>query len=69
MRRRSVLRLGLLAAALGSSTQSWISRARAKAENSWERFISQARFRRPLNRNTTVLEISTAPITVLGRTV
>lgn len=69
MHRRSVLRLGLLAAALGSSTQSWISRARAKAQDSWERFVSQASFRRPLNRNTTVLEISTEPITVLGRTV
>ena len=62
MRRRSVLRLGLLAAALGSSTQYWISRAQATAQHSWERFISQTSFRR-------VLEISMAPITVLGRTV
>ncbi|WP_415399397.1 multicopper oxidase family protein [Synechococcus sp. W4D4] len=69
MRRRSLLRLGLLATILGGSTRSWLSAAQAKAKKSWQQFISQATFQRPLNRNTRVLEITTAPITVLGKTV
>ena len=42
---------------------------RAKARSSWERFISQSAFQRPRNQETVVLEVATASITVLGRTV
>ena len=69
MLRRSFLKLGAFGAVLGAASLELLSQAKAKAQLSWERFISQPAFQRPRNAGTVVLEIATAPITVLGRTV
>ena len=69
MLRRSFLRLGVLSALVGSASLELFRKTRAKAQSSWERFISQPTFQRPRNPDTVVLEIATAPITVLGQTV
>ena len=69
MLRRSFLQLGVLGALVGSTSLELFRQARAKARLSWERFISQPAFQRPRNSETVVLEVTTAPITVLGQSV
>gem|GEM_PF-6815177 len=69
MLRRSFWQLGVLGALLGSTSLELFRKTLAKAQSSWERFISQPTFQRPRNPDTVVLEIATAPITVLGQTV
>ena len=69
MRRRALLQLGLLGAAFGGTALELLKQAQAQAKSSWSRFIGQATFQVPTNPATTVLEITTAPITVLGRQV
>ena len=69
MLRRSFLRLGVFAVVVGSASLDVLRSTRAKARSAWERFISQPAFQLPRNAETVVLEIATAPITVLGRTV
>ena len=69
MFRRSFLQLGLLGTVIGSLSMELFRTTRAKAQSSWKRFISQPTFQRPRNSDTVVLEVATAPITVLGRSV
>ena len=67
--RRSFLQLGVLATVFGSAGLELFKNTRAKAQSAWERFISQRTFQRPRNAETVVLEVTTAPLTVLGRSV
>ena len=69
MLRRSFLQLGALGAVVGGASLELLQKAKAAARRSWERFIAQPTFQRPRNAATVVLEVSTAPITVLGQTV
>ncbi|ABI45074.1 multicopper oxidase family protein [Synechococcus sp. CC9311] len=69
MLRRSFLQLGMLSALVGSVSLEAFRTTRAKVRSAWERFISQPTFQRPRNPETVVLEIATAPITVLGKSV
>ena len=59
----------MLVAFVGSVSLEVVKASRAKVRLSWERFISQKVFQWPRNSETVVLEITTAPITVLGRSV
>lgn len=67
--RRSFLQLGVLATVFGSVGLELFKNTRAKAQSAWERFISQRTFQRPRNAETVLLEVTTAPLTVLGRSV
>ena len=69
MLRRSFLQLGVLGTLIGSFSLEAFRSIRAKAQLTWERFISQPMFQRSRDRETVVLEIATAPITVLGKSV
>ena len=69
MLRRSFLRLGVLGAVVGGVGLELLRKTQAKTRSIWEQFISQPTFQRPRNSETVVLEIATAPITVLGQTV
>ena len=69
MLRRSFLRLGVLGAFVGGVGLELLRKTQAKTRSIWEQFISQPTFQRPRNSETVVLEIATAPITVLGQTV
>ncbi len=59
----------MLSALVGSVSLEAFRTTRAKVRSAWERFISQPTFQRPRNPETVVLEIATAPITVLGKSV
>ena len=54
---------------VGGASLELFQQAKASARRSWERFIAQPAFQRPRNAATVVLEVATAPITVLGQTV
>ena len=54
---------------VGGASLELFQKAKASARRSWERFIAQPTFQRPRNAATVVLEVATAPITVLGQTV
>ena len=69
MLRRSFLRLSLLGAFVSGVSTDMFRTTRARLRSSWDQFISQPMFQRPRNRETVVLEITTAPITVLGKSV
>ena len=69
MLRRSFLQFGVLGTLIGSLSMELFRKSRAKVQSSWERFISQPTFQRPRNPETVVLEVATAPIKVLGRSV
>ena len=69
MLRRSFLRLGVLGGFVSSVSLDVFRTTQARLRFTWERFISQPTFQRPLNRETVVLEIATAPIRVLGKSV
>ena len=69
MLRRSFLQLGVLATVFGTAGLELFQTTRAKAQSAWERFISQPTFQRPRNAETVVLEVTSAPLTVLGRSV
>lgn len=69
MLRRSFLQLGVLGAVVSSVSLDLVRKTQAKARSTWERFISQPTFQRPQNSETVVLEVTTAPITVLGKSV
>lgn len=69
MLRRSFLQLSALGALVGSVSLEVFRTTRAAIRQSWERFISQPTFQKPRNSETVVLEIATAPITVLGQSV
>jgi hypothetical protein len=61
--------LGVLGGFVSSVSLDVFRTTQARLRLTWERFISQPTFQRPLNRETVVLEIATAPITVLGKSV
>ena len=69
MLRRSFLQLGALGAVIGGASLELFQQAKATARQSWERFIAQPAFQRPRNAATVVLEVTTAPIMVLGQSV
>ena len=54
---------------VGGASLELLQQAKASARRSWERFIAQPAFQRPRNAATVMLEVTTAPITVLGQTV
>lgn len=69
MLRRSFLRLSVLGAFVSGVSTDMFRTTRARLRSSWDQFISQPMFQRPRNRETVLLEITTAPITVLGKSV
>ena len=69
MLRRSFLQLSVLGAVFSGVSLEFVRKTQAKARSAWEQFISQPTFQRPRNSETVVLEVSTAPITVLGQSV
>lgn len=67
MHRRSFLGLAVISVLVPSAWISGLASVKGKALDAWSRFVRGRGFSRPSTVETTVLEVTTAPVTVFGQ--